>query len=79
MPSPSSSDGFGCETTDLLISNEFARVTVRPDFDGNGVRLAIRSLRSGKEIFLDALQLESLTWLSDSAYRTLLAEPFGPH
>ncbi|GAB4079099.1 hypothetical protein GCU67_13660 [Modestobacter muralis] len=62
----------------LTVSNEFARVRVRADRDGNDLRLAIRSLRTGREVFLDALQLESLTWLDDSAYTALLTEPFGP-
>jgi hypothetical protein len=64
---------------ELTVSNEFARVRVRVDRDGNDLRLAIRSLRTGREVFLDALQLESLTWLDESAYRSLLTEPFGPH
>ncbi|MCW2537970.1 MAG: hypothetical protein JWQ26_3669 [Modestobacter sp.] len=62
----------------MTVSNEFARVRVRVDHDGNDLRLAIRSLRTGREVFLDALQLESLTWLDESAYRSLLTEPFGP-
>jgi hypothetical protein len=75
VPSPSSSSGAG----ELLIANEFARVRVCQDFGANGVRLAIKSLRTGREIYLDALQLESLTWLADDAYQALLAEPFGPY
>jgi hypothetical protein len=63
---------------ELTISNEFARVRVRADHDGNDLRLAVRSLRTGREVFLDALQLESLTWLDESVYRSLLTEPFGP-
>ena len=51
---------------------------VRADRDGNDLRLAIRSLRTGREVFLDSLQLESLTWLDERAYTTLLTEPFGP-
>lgn len=51
---------------------------VRVDRDGNDLRLAVRSLRTGREVFFDALQLESLTWLDESAYRSLLTEPFGP-
>jgi hypothetical protein len=63
---------------ELTISNEFARVRVRADQDGNDLRLAVRSLRTGREVFLDALQLESLTWLDERAYQVLLTEPFGP-
>lgn len=62
----------------LTIANEFSRVRLRVDRDGNDVRLAVRSLRTGREVYFDALQLESLTWLDESAYRSLLAEPFGP-
>lgn len=64
---------------ELTVSNEFARVRVRADRDGNDLRLAIRSLRTGREVFLDALQLETLTWLDERAFTQLLTEPFGPH
>jgi hypothetical protein len=62
----------------LTVSNEFARVRLRADRNGNDLRLAIQSLRTGREVFLDALQLESLTWLDERAFTTLLTEPFGP-
>lgn len=68
----------GTGDNELTIANEFARVRVRVDRDGNDVRLAVLSLRTGREVFFDALQLESLTWLDESAYRSLLTEPFGP-
>lgn len=62
----------------LAITNEFARVLVERNEDANGVRLRVQSLRTGQQIFLDALQLESLTWLTDDAFAGLLADPFGP-
>ncbi|WP_157126999.1 MULTISPECIES: hypothetical protein [Rhodococcus] len=77
-PEPSSWLRIGSADGELVVSNEFARVRVRADRDGNDLRLAIRSLRTGREVFLDALQLESLTWLDERAYTTLLSEPFGP-
>lgn len=76
LPAPSSD---GRPTTPVLvIANEFARVQLSVDDRANGVRLRIRCQRSGREAFLDALQLEALTWLDDEAFRTLLAEPLGP-
>ena len=68
----------GTADNELTVANEFARVRVRVDRHGNDLRLAVRSLRTGREVCFDALQLESLTWLDESAYRSLLTEPFGP-
>ena len=77
-PEPGSWLRTGSADGELVVSNEFARVRVRADRDGNDLRLAIRSLRTGREVFLDALQLESLTWLDERAFTALLTEPFGP-
>jgi hypothetical protein len=77
-PDPGSWLRSGPADGELTVTNEFARVRVRVDRDGNDLRLAVRSLRTGREVFFDALQLESLTWLEESAYRSLLTEPFGP-
>ena len=68
----------GSDARDFLISNEFARVSVSLDTHANGMRLRVKSLRTGRETFFDPLQLESLTWLDDSGFRALLDEPFGP-
>jgi hypothetical protein len=44
----------------LLLKSEFAAVEVARDDSGNGPRLMIRDVRSGKSIFLDPLELASL-------------------
>ena len=48
----------------MEIRNEFARVEVELDETANGPRLRLRDLKTGRETFLDALELESLTWSS---------------
>ena len=45
----------------MEIRNEFARVEVELDETANGPRLRLRDLKTGRETFLDALELESLT------------------
>jgi hypothetical protein len=44
----------------LLLNSEFAAVEVARDDRGNGPRLMIRDLRSGKSVFLDPLELAAL-------------------
>lgn len=62
----------------LNVENEFASVIVKIDSSGNSDRLMIQDRRTGKRIYLDALQLESLTWQSDDIFRKFLESPFGP-
>ena len=59
------------------LANEFAAVTVTVVETRNGVRLRIESLRAGRSIDLDPLELETLTWQSHDLFTGLLAEPFG--
>jgi hypothetical protein len=54
------------------ISSEFASVSVSIDHAGNGPRLRIEDLRSGRIAYLDALELESLAWLTEEALHELL-------
>lgn len=61
---------------ELKISNEFATITVRKVFTGNGQRLEIESSRDNLSIRLDALQLESLTWQNADLFSILLAHSF---
>jgi hypothetical protein len=44
----------------IQLSSEFAAVEVEQDDHGNGPRLMIRDLQSGRRVFLDPLELASL-------------------
>jgi len=46
----------------MRLTNEFAAVEVERDDSGNGPRLLIRDVRSGKSIYLDPLELCALAW-----------------
>jgi hypothetical protein len=54
------------------VISEFAAVDVRVDRTGNGARLRIEDLRTGRIGFLDALELETLAWLPQAALHRLL-------
>ena len=45
----------------IVVSNEFATVTVRKVFTRNGERLEIRSVTQDRWVRLDAIALEALT------------------
>lgn len=62
----------------ILVSNEFAAVTVRKVATRNGERLEIRSLEHDRAIRLDALALEALTWSDPLQVGKGLETPFGP-
>ena len=55
-----------------VISSEFAQVSVNFDTSGNSPRLRLEDLRSGRVRFLDALELETIIWLSDERLTALL-------
>jgi hypothetical protein len=65
-------------TPPVVVANEFAEVVVRRVSTRNGVRLEIFAPRLGRRIFLDALELEALTWQPPALFSELLEEPFGP-
>ena len=44
-----------------IFRNEFASVEVGPDNSANGCRLLIRDLYTGREVYLDPLELEAVT------------------
>jgi hypothetical protein len=46
-----------------VIGSEFAQVSVMFDVEGNSPRLRLEDLRTGRVRYLDALELETLTWL----------------
>lgn len=49
------------EEVPVTLTSEFAAVEVDRDYSGNGPRLMIRDVRSGKSVFLDPLELAALT------------------
>ncbi|MGV0795416.1 hypothetical protein [Mycolicibacterium elephantis] len=55
-----------------IIGSEFAEVSVTFDVEGNSPRLRLEDLRTGRVRFLDALELESIVWLSDERLQNLL-------
>ena len=48
----------------LRLTSEFGDVTVGVDEDANGPRLRVEDLKNGRVIYLDPLELASLTWLT---------------
>ncbi len=55
-----------------VVANEFASVAVSVDHAGNGPRLRLEDLKTGRVGYLDALELETLAWLPDGALHGLL-------
>jgi hypothetical protein len=55
-----------------VVGGEFAEVSVRFDVDGNAPRLRLEDLRGGRVRYLDALELETIIWLSDERLTSLL-------
>ncbi len=54
------------------VENEFAAVQLAVDERGNGPRLRIEDLKTGHVGYLDALELETLSWLPEGALHPLL-------
>lgn len=50
--------------TRLQLSSEFAAVLVEVDHHANGPRLRIENRQNQRVIFLDPLEVASLTWLN---------------
>ncbi|WP_230206503.1 hypothetical protein [Microbacterium gorillae] len=59
------------------IANEFAHVLVRKIYTRNGERLEIIAPHLEKQIRLDPLELEALTWQTTATFSRMLEEPFG--
>jgi hypothetical protein len=49
------------EPEPILLASEFATVEIRRDDTGNGPRLLIRDLRSGRATLLDPFEVAALT------------------
>lgn len=59
--------------TDLgIVHSEFAQVRVGIDDRANSPRLRLEDLRTGRVRYLDALELETIVWLSEQWMRRLL-------
>ena len=61
----------------MELRNEFAAVSVEQDHSGNGPRLKIRDAHTGKTIFLDPLELESLAWTRHADLAILVDPSLG--
>ncbi len=59
----------------MIIENEFARVKVDLDTDGNGPRLRVEDTSTGIHIYLDPLELQSLAWATHKDL-AVFARPF---
>jgi hypothetical protein len=55
-----------------VVGSEFAEVSVRFDVEGNAPRVRLEDLRSGRVRYLDALELETIIWLSAERLTGLL-------
>lgn len=58
------------------VASEFAAVSLSIDTAGNGPRLRIVDLRTGRVGFLDALELETIAWLPEGALHAVLDPSF---
>ncbi len=54
------------------LTSEFAAVGLSIDHDGNGPRLRIEDLKTGRVGYLDPLELETLAWLPEGGLHKLL-------
>jgi hypothetical protein len=64
--------------SDLTVANEFAEVSISVVPYGNGQRLEIWSQRWGSSIWLDAVELEALTWQPKALFSKLLEGSVRP-
>jgi len=67
-------DGRLLPDTAAVIGSEFAQVGIAVDGTGNGARLRLQDLRTGRVRHLDALELETIVWLRDE-HLTRLMDP----
>lgn len=74
------SDWQGLEpVTDIIVvKNEFAEAHVRKVRTRNGERLEIHSPKLGYTIYLDALELEAISWQPVETFSRMLENPWGP-
>lgn len=60
------------------LGNEFAEVKVGKVSTRNGVRLLIQDPKGGRQVLLDPIELEALTWSTPETFSALLETPHGP-
>jgi len=63
MSAPHRQNGAPAGDARLHLTSEFASVTVELDLSANGPRLRIENLQNRRVVYLDPLELASLTWL----------------
>jgi hypothetical protein len=59
-----------------IVNSEFAQMAWRTDDEGNGPRLRLEDLRTGRVRYLDALELETIVWLPPGRLDALLDPSF---
>jgi len=65
-------DGRPLPDTAAVIGSEFAQIGLAVDGTGNGARLRLQDLRTGRVRHLDALELETIIWLRDERLTRLM-------
>jgi len=60
------------ENGSIVLASEFGTVEIRRDDSGNGPRLLIRDLRSGRETLLDPFELAALTMVRHEEFAPFL-------
>lgn len=55
-----------------IVGSEFAEVAVSFDHAGHSTRLRLEDLRTGRVRFLDALELETIVWITEGHLQALL-------
>ncbi len=55
-----------------IVGSEYAEVAVSFDRHGNGTRLRLDDLKTKRTRYLDALELETIVWLSQGHITELL-------
>lgn len=64
-------------TFDVTLHSEFGHVRVSEDHSANGPRMRIQSLQSGRAVYLDPLELESLAhWRHEDLEQIVLTRPY---
>lgn len=63
MSAPHRRNGASAGNGRLQLTSEFASVTVELDLSANGPRLRIENQQNRRVVYLDPLELASLTWL----------------
>lgn len=62
----------------IEVENEFTVIKIRKVLTRNGVKLEISSPKRGLKKYLDAMELEALTWSDERYFSRLLRTPWGP-